>query len=111
MHQLCHAFVSFGFVFQSQVSQDTTTASSLSKAPSSSLLTDSIAPSVEYNRSESTGGSSTKERKDGRVKKKSSWFNSLYPTYKSRSEDFKRIFKDVPDEERLVVGMWLLGGW
>jgi hypothetical protein len=27
----------------------------------------------------------------------------LYPTYKSRSEDFKRIFKDVPSEERLIV--------
>ena len=37
------------------------------------------------------------------VKKKSSWYNVLYPTYKSRSEDFKRIFKDVPDDERLVV--------
>lgn len=39
-----------------------------------------------------------------RSKKKSSWYNVLYPTYKSRSEDFKRIFKDVPDDERLVVG-------
>lgn len=68
---------------------------------------DSITPPVEYNRSESTGGSSGKERKDGRTKKKSSWFNSLYPTYKSRSEDFKRIFKEVPDEERLVVGRWV----
>ncbi|XP_029045428.2 LOW QUALITY PROTEIN: protein Aster-B-like [Osmia bicornis bicornis] len=38
-----------------------------------------------------------------RSKKKSSWYNVLYPTYKSRSEDFKRIFKDVPDDERLVV--------
>lgn len=46
-----------------------------------------------------------KESRSGdRVKKKSSWYNVLYPTYKSRSEDFKRIFKDVPDDERLVVG-------
>ncbi|XP_063982135.1 protein Aster-B-like isoform X3 [Diachasmimorpha longicaudata] len=42
-------------------------------------------------------------RKSERSKKKSSWYNVLYPTYKSRSEDFKRIFKDVPDDERLVV--------
>ncbi|XP_044761554.1 protein Aster-B-like [Coccinella septempunctata] len=42
---------------------------------------------------------STKEKK----KKKSSWFNAFYPTYKSRSEDFKRIFKEVPDDERLLV--------
>ncbi|XP_077287554.1 protein Aster-B-like isoform X2 [Arctopsyche grandis] len=39
---------------------------------------------------------------ESRTKKKS-WYNALYPTYKSRSEDFKRIFKDVPDDERLIV--------
>ncbi|XP_015436745.1 PREDICTED: GRAM domain-containing protein 1B-like [Dufourea novaeangliae] len=45
-----------------------------------------------------------KETRSGeRNKKKSSWYNVLYPTYKSRSDDFKRIFKDVPDDERLVV--------
>ncbi|XP_038214040.1 protein Aster-B-like isoform X2 [Zerene cesonia] len=38
----------------------------------------------------------------GRAKKKS-WYNSLYPTYKSKSEDFKRLFKDLPDDERLIV--------
>ncbi|KAK2153569.1 hypothetical protein LSH36_292g01000, partial [Paralvinella palmiformis] len=27
----------------------------------------------------------------------------LSPTYKSRSEDFKRIFKDIPSDERLIV--------
>ncbi|GBM25485.1 GRAM domain-containing protein 1B [Araneus ventricosus] len=36
-------------------------------------------------------------------KKKSSWYNMLNPTYKSRSEDFKRLFKDLPDSERLIV--------
>ncbi|XP_045449686.1 protein Aster-B-like [Melitaea cinxia] len=35
--------------------------------------------------------------------KKKSWYNSLYPTYKSKCEDFKRLFKDLPDEERLIV--------
>jgi hypothetical protein len=43
---------------------------------------------------------------DHRTKKKSWYSNILYPTYKSRSDDFKRIFKDVPDEERLVVGLY-----
>ncbi|XP_053605042.1 protein Aster-B isoform X3 [Plodia interpunctella] len=38
---------------------------------------------------------------DGRKKK--SWYNSLYPTYKSKSDDFKRLFKDLPDDERLIV--------
>lgn len=44
-----------------------------------------------------------KEKKEGRSRKKTSWFN-FYPTYKSKSEDLKTIFKDVPNEERLVVG-------
>lgn len=31
----------------------------------------------------------------------------LNPTYKSRSDDFKRLFKDLPDSERLIVGKYL----
>ncbi|KAJ8672900.1 hypothetical protein QAD02_004161 [Eretmocerus hayati] len=32
------------------------------------------------------------------------WYSSiLSPTYKSRSEDFKRIFREIPDDERLLV--------
>lgn len=58
--------------------------------------------SAELNKSSSH--ESKKESRSDRSKKKSSWYNVLYPTYKSRSEDFKRIFKDVPDDERLVVG-------
>lgn len=55
-------------------------------------------------KSESTS-SSGKQKKEGRGKKKPAWYNVLlYPTYKSRSEDFKHIFKDVPDDERLIVG-------
>lgn len=36
--------------------------------------------------------------------KRKSWYNVLYPSYKSRSEDYKKLFKGVPDDERLVVG-------
>lgn len=36
--------------------------------------------------------------------KKKAWYSVLYPSYKSRAEDFKKLFKDVPDDERLVVG-------
>lgn len=36
--------------------------------------------------------------------KKKAWYSVLYPSYKSRSEDFKKLFKDVPDDERLIVG-------
>ncbi|KAJ0183069.1 hypothetical protein K1T71_001045 [Dendrolimus kikuchii] len=35
--------------------------------------------------------------------KKKSWYNAFYPTYKSKSDDFKRLFKDLPDDERLIV--------
>ncbi len=36
--------------------------------------------------------------------KKTSWYNSLYPSYKSRSEDFKKIFATLPSSERLIAG-------
>ncbi|XP_044020080.1 protein Aster-B-like isoform X2 [Aphidius gifuensis] len=34
---------------------------------------------------------------------KSKWYNALYPTYKSRLEEFKMTFLNMPDDERLVV--------
>ncbi|KAJ8723557.1 hypothetical protein PYW08_003469 [Mythimna loreyi] len=37
------------------------------------------------------------------ARKKKSWYNALYPTYKSKADDFKRLFKDLPDDERLIV--------
>ena len=36
--------------------------------------------------------------------KKTSWYNALYPSYKSRTEDFKKIFNNLPPGERLIVG-------
>ncbi|KAJ8970115.1 hypothetical protein NQ317_000569 [Molorchus minor] len=48
------------------------------------------------------GSSTSRKGEKVEVKKKTSWFN-FYPSYKSRSEDFKRLFKEVPDDERLVV--------
>lgn len=38
--------------------------------------------------------------------KKKAWYNVIYPSYKSRSEDFKKLF-DIPDDERLLVGKCL----
>uniref|UniRef100_A0AAR2JIZ0 GRAM domain containing 1A n=1 Tax=Pygocentrus nattereri TaxID=42514 RepID=A0AAR2JIZ0_PYGNA len=32
-----------------------------------------------------------------------SWYNVLSPTYKQRNEDFRKIFKKLPDTERLIV--------
>ncbi|XP_021003694.1 protein Aster-B [Parasteatoda tepidariorum] len=48
----------------------------------------------------STSKVKSNEKKE---KKKSSWYNMLNPTYKSRSDDFKTLFKDLPDSERLIV--------
>ena len=53
-------------------------------------------------------GHGRKDRDRDRSKKRSWYSNILYPTYKSRSDNFKRIFKDVPDEERLVVGLYII---
>ncbi|CAG4928814.1 unnamed protein product [Colias eurytheme] len=55
----------------------------------------------DFNKQLSNPGSRSSDG-SGRAKKKS-WYNSLYPTYKSKSEDFKRLFKDLPDDERLIV--------
>jgi hypothetical protein len=41
---------------------------------------------------------------NGVRKKKSSWMNTLYPSYKTRSIEFKKFFPGLPPEERLVVG-------
>ena len=30
----------------------------------------------------------------------------LSPTYKQRNEDFRKLFKKLPDSERLIVGEW-----
>jgi len=30
----------------------------------------------------------------------------LSPTYKQRNEDFRKLFKQLPDTERLIVGTW-----
>ena len=42
----------------------------------------------------------------GKPGKKKSWYNALYPTYKSRAEDFKKIFSALPQEEKLIVGTY-----
>uniref|UniRef100_A0A672ZK31 VASt domain-containing protein n=1 Tax=Sphaeramia orbicularis TaxID=375764 RepID=A0A672ZK31_9TELE len=37
------------------------------------------------------------------LSKMQSWYNVLSPTYKQRNEDFRKIFKKLPDTERLIV--------
>ncbi|XP_035391449.1 protein Aster-B isoform X11 [Electrophorus electricus] len=49
-----------------------------------------------------SGGKNSKSHK--RLSKKSqSWYNVLSPTYKQRNEDFRKLFKQLPDSERLIV--------
>lgn len=85
------------FLFQSQESSSRISQESGSRERLSST-------NIEIIPSPQDCISVTGKEKRERTKKKSSWFNSFYPTYKSRSEDFKKLFKNVPDDERLVVG-------
>ncbi|XP_026882682.2 protein Aster-B isoform X9 [Electrophorus electricus] len=46
----------------------------------------------------------TEETANRKVYRKSqSWYNVLSPTYKQRNEDFRKLFKQLPDTERLIV--------
>lgn len=57
----------------------------------------------QYSVEKSKSGSNISERT-----KRKSWYNSfIYPSYKSRSETFHKLFKEVPEDERLIVGMFL----
>ncbi|XP_061072268.1 protein Aster-B isoform X1 [Conger conger] len=48
--------------------------------------------------------SSKNSKSHKRLSKKSqSWYNVLSPTYKQRNEDFRKLFKQLPDTERLIV--------
>ncbi|XP_070502553.1 protein Aster-B-like isoform X2 [Chironomus tepperi] len=38
----------------------------------------------------------------GEKAKKKAWYNVIYPSYKSRSDDFKKLFS-IPEDERLLV--------
>ncbi|KAK3587699.1 hypothetical protein CHS0354_042485 [Potamilus streckersoni] len=63
---------------------------------------------LKESRSQDDGGSthaSKAAKVNDKKRKSSSWYSMLTPTYKSRSEDFKRLFKDkdIPVDERLIV--------
>lgn len=50
--------------------------------------------------------SKSNSRVSDRVKKKT-WYNIIYPSYKSRCESFKKLFKEIPDDQRLIVGKYV----
>lgn len=63
-------------------------------------------------KSSDTSGDTTDKPKNisklsQRVKKKS-WYSPFYPCYKTRSDDFKKLFKEVSTDERLVVGKFYI---
>ncbi|XP_044137954.1 protein Aster-B isoform X2 [Bufo gargarizans] len=55
-------------------------------------------PGVQRSGSSQSGRSGSKNSK-----KSQSWYNVLSPTYKQRNEDFRKLFKQLPDSERLIV--------
>ncbi|XP_042328226.1 protein Aster-B isoform X2 [Sceloporus undulatus] len=61
---------------------------------------------VQRSCSSQSGRSGAKNSKYDRlnlIKKSQSWYNVLSPTYKQRNEDFRKLFKQLPDTERLIV--------
>ncbi|XP_072282701.1 protein Aster-B isoform X7 [Pyxicephalus adspersus] len=71
-------------------------------------------PGVQRSGSSQSGRSGGKNSKYDRlnlIKKSQSWYNHerqhirrvLSPTYKQRNEDFRKLFKQLPDTERLIV--------
>lgn len=94
------------------------TEASADQQPSEKLH-DSVSRSSESGRSveaprtpeisSNVNGIVIKERKESRDSKSTdkksnkAWYKMLNPTYKSRSEDLKRLFKDLPSDERLIV--------
>lgn len=89
----------------------TSTASSTQNTNSAALAVTSTPTTTTTNAVNTTTSTTTtvspvtnpKTKVSERAKKKA-WYSVLYPSYKSRSEDFKKLFKGVPDDERLVVG-------
>ncbi|KAL5281948.1 GRAMD1B family protein [Megaselia abdita] len=74
---------------------------------SGTFKSDITAEQDSISKSSDTSGDTTDKPKNisklsQRVKKKS-WYSAIYPCYKSRSDDFKKLFKEVPSDERLVV--------
>ncbi|XP_037959633.1 protein Aster-B-like isoform X2 [Teleopsis dalmanni] len=83
--------VSSGRVEEDTISKSSDTSGELVRGNSAQ---ESSSLSIEKSKS----GSRLSERA-----KKKSWYNVLYPNYKSRSQDFKKLFKEVPNDERLIV--------
>lgn len=89
----------------------TSTASSTSGSlnnTTNTISTTSTVSSTQPQAVTNTTLSTDRPKGSGKVSeraKKKAWYSVLYPSYKSRSEDFKKLFKGVPDDERLVVGM------
>ena len=67
----------------------------------------SVESSTEMSQSCNESNNSPSDQKRAQLKKKrstNSWLNILNPTYKTRHEEFKRLFSNlVPNNERLVV--------
>lgn len=86
-------------------SSDGSSQHSSSPSDTSQLNPSASAGGGALPKSPSTGSlnKSSKNKVPNQAKKKS-WYSVFYPSYKSRSADFKKLFKDVPDEERLLVG-------
>lgn len=78
--------------------KDTTRLSS-----STSTSNDASASPEMLSRSQDDLKGESKKMSLGDKAKKKAWYNVIYPSYKSRTEDFKKLF-NLPEDERLLVG-------
>jgi hypothetical protein len=80
-----------------------------------SELTQSLESNISRESSSSSGNNSaTKDvlllpgTYNSKPSKKKMWYHVFTPSYKTKSSDFRKYFKDLPVDERLIVGKHLI---
>ncbi|OQV13202.1 putative GRAM domain-containing protein 1B [Hypsibius exemplaris] len=75
----------------------------------SPAMMNTLAPNNRHNSDasiedrQSVASSTGKSGGKGSDKKRQRWYQSLYPSYKQRSEEFKKLFPAVAENERLLI--------
>ncbi|ELU06594.1 hypothetical protein CAPTEDRAFT_227616 [Capitella teleta] len=95
------------FAYSTASSSPKESSKSASNGISSDTSSRSIPPGEADKISFSSVGKNSKNSSSDKKKRSSNWYNQaglvLSPTYKSRCEDFKKVFKGISHDERLIV--------
>lgn len=84
-------------------SDDNLDSCSKSSDTSCNLVIAEDTSTTSGNVSGKTAGLNKSQKNLAERAKKTPWYNAIYPSYKSRTEDFKKLFRDALDDERLIV--------